>query len=213
MLIMPMALAALAGGCGRLVTPTMAGVHDLCGPALTLPAAASSLSGRALLANAGLDLTGPEARVAVIGVFVTSPGGGAAIIGSGSGEGLAFSYRPKGGGNSEGDIYLEWGLERSSHEESGSGIPAEYLRATAGVRYSLAWGTRSEVFFSFGGGYHGIEVSGGAGVDGPGAYGGVGIEFLLGRACSALLNARFNYFWGDDPGYAATLVAGIGLRL
>ncbi|MHC5057719.1 MAG: hypothetical protein ACYTKD_23865 [Planctomycetota bacterium] len=171
------------------------------------------LPGRALPGDAGPDLSGPEARVAVVGVFVPPPGEGADFIDSGFGEGVAFAYRPKGGGDPEGDVYLEWALERSAHEEAASGLAAEYWRATGGMRWSSGWVSRTELFLSVGAGYHEIEVSGGRELVGTGAYGGAGVEFLLSRASSALLSVRLNYFWGDDPGYAAVLAAGIGLRL
>ena len=113
----------------------------------------------------------------------------------------------------EGDLYLEWGLERSSHEEEATGAAAEYWRATGGFRWSFAWGARAELFLSLGGGYHEIDVSGGREIVAPGAYGGAGVEILLGRAWSALFDARLNYFWGDEPGYSAVFAAGLGLRI
>jgi hypothetical protein len=152
-------------------------------------------------------------RVAVAGLFVAALGGEADIIDSGTGEGLAFAYRSKGGGSPEGDMYLEWALERSAHDGSTSGLPAEYWRGTGGMRWSFAWGRVTEVFLSLGGGYHEIKVSGGREISGPAAYGGGGIEFLLGRAASAFLTAKLNYIWADDPGYTATLAVGVGLRL
>jgi len=210
--LMPVALA-IACGCGRLVAPMTPGMPAREGLPSTLPDATFALPGEVLTTDVGPDLSGPEARVAVVGVFVAPPGSGAGFLDSGLGEGIAFSYRAKPGGNADGDIYLEWGLERSSHEEAGSGLPAEYWRATGGVRWSFAWGTMSEFYFSLGGGYHDMAVSGGRELEGPGAYGGAGIEFLLSRASSALVNVRFNYFWSHDPGYAVVLAAGIGLRL
>jgi len=210
--LIPVVLA-LAAGCGRPVSPLLPCVPTREGLTSTLPDVAPAPLVQALTANVGPDLSGPEARVAVVGVFVAPPGSGAAFIDSGLGEGLAFSYRAESGGNADGDTYLEWGLERSSHEEAGTGLPAEYWRATGGVRWSFAWGTMSEFYFSLGGGYHDMAVSGGRELSGPGAYGGAGIELLLSRASSALVNVRFNYFWSDDPGYAVVLAAGIGLRL
>jgi len=210
--LIPVALA-IAGGCGRLVAPMTPGVPAVDGLPSTLPDATLALPGRVLTADVGPDLSGPEARVAVVGVFVAPPGAGADFLDSGVGEGVAFANRAKPGGNTDGDIYLEWSLERSSHEEAGSCLPAEYWRATGGMRRSFAWGTMSEFYFSLGGGYHDMAVSGGRELSGPGAYGGAGIEFLLSRASSALLNVRFNYFWSDDPGYAVVFAAGIGLRL
>jgi len=209
---MPLVMV-IASGCGRLVSPMTPGTPPCYRLSSTLPDAAFALPGRALTADIGPELSGPESRVAVVGIFVAPPGSGADFIDSGLGEGVAFAYRAKNGGDPDGDMYLEWGLERSSHEEAVSGVPAEYWRATGGMRWSFAWGTMSEFFFSLGGGYHEIAVSGGHELSGPGAYGGAGIELLLGRALSALVNVRFNYFWSDDPGFAVILAAGIGLRL
>ncbi len=206
-----LALAA-ACGCGHLAIPIAVGGSALAGRVLASPPHFGSPE-RLLLADAGLDLLGSEVRVAAVGAFVVPLGGEAGFIDSGWGEGLAFAYRSASGGSPDGDMYVEWALERSAHKESASGLPAEYWRGTGGMRWSFAWGRMTEVFLSFGGGYHEIEVSGGRELSGPAAYGGGGIELLLGRAASAFLTAKLNYIWTDDPGYTATLAAGVGLRL
>lgn len=203
-------LAAFGCGAGPLAAPDGVLPRALPGPRRAAPL---EFPGFTLAGDTGADLAGPEARVAFVVLFVPPPGGGGDFIDSGTGEGVAFAYRSEGGGSPDGDIYLEWGLERSSHEETSTGLAAEYRRASGGVRWSFAWGGRAELSLSAGGGYHEIVASGGRAVAGPGAYGGMGVELLLGRAASALLAARLSYFWGDEPGYSAVLSAGVGLRL
>ena len=194
-----------------------------CVPASPLPSLASGrlVQGRPASVDLGMvgarpDRAASEVRFTACCIFVPPVGGDADFIGQGSGGGISFAYRPASGGDPEGDVYFEWGLERSAHKEVSSGRAAEYWRANAGFRRAVPWGDPAEIFFSTGAGYHAIAVSGGRELAGPGIYGGMGVELLLAKAASFLLSARLQYFWGggsdDGNGLSGALAAGAGLR-
>lgn len=190
------------------------------GPVLPDPARLLACAGRR-------SFLGSESRAALRAVWVPSPSEDVPAVERGFGEGVSFAYRPDAPGKPDGDLYYEWGLERSTHEERTSGSAAEYWRATAGFRWALPWGEAGgafgrlpEVFISAGAGYHDLAVSGGEEISGFGLYGGAGMEFLLGRSFSGVLDLKVHYFWGDElpeggtaNGLSVTLAAGLGLRM
>ncbi len=182
-----------------------------------LPGHVAADAARFLPAASGMSMLGAETRLAVRVVYVPAPGEDTPPVGDGRGEGISFLYRPDSPGAPEGDIYFEWGVERSSHEEISSSNAAEYWKGTAGFRWSVPWTSTSEAYLSAGAGYHELAVSGGSSVAGPGLYGGAGAEFLLGRGFSAVVDLKLHYFRDDAgegaDGFSVALAAGVALRM
>jgi hypothetical protein len=158
---------------------------------------------------------GLQARI----VHVPPPSDEAGFVTEGGGGGVAFSYRPEAAGSFEGDIYYELAFERSSHEEEATRAAADYLRATAGLRLADARSDLFQPYLALGLSYHDIEASGGRWFSGTGLYAGGGVEFLLGRAATVLLEAKFHVFFGAQTadgttpfGASAVLAAAAGVR-
>jgi hypothetical protein len=158
---------------------------------------------------------GSEFRIGLRALYALSFGDEANVLEHGTGDGFFILYRPEESSRIEGDILFEVVLERSAHEEAGTGYAAEYWRACAGFRWSDAWSKRSEPFLAAGASYSRIEISGGDLTAGLGLYGGVGVGFLLSRRAAAEIEAKLHKFWGGDGsggGLAVVLAVAAGMR-